>query len=251
MFESNRRGTTVLYLVVGLILLTLLATTPIPAPAAAALMGAYMALIFITARSWQLAAAFPEMTRRTPRITESARLAVHRVANQSVFLPNYQLQDVGLIIDERRPDGMRLRHSRFLSFDEESIRPYIVLNHHSSQEPEPVLLRFEMNDPDGTARYIYEMEQVLRPGENLIIPDYRLRLRGNTQVNSSVGSWEVGVSINGYTFALHRFNLLPSVADRARQFSVDGEAPSARLLLENEEELPLSLEELLGQHGRR
>jgi hypothetical protein len=82
---------------------------------------------------------------------------------------------------------------------------------------------------------------MLRPGENLIVPDYRLRLRGNEKL-SRIGTWDLTVGVDGHTIGIHNFTMSPSISERLRVMD-DGEAA----LPYDEEDLPLSLEELLRQ----
>jgi hypothetical protein len=249
MLETNRRGTVVLYLILFAALLALIVTEAIPTTALSALLLAlYGLFVLITSRNWgQMVRTLPEMTQRKAQFTENARRAAERVGfNSALYSAEFQLQDVGVVIDERRADGIMLRRSRFLSTDEESLRPYIVLYNDLQALPREVLVRFELIDASGQAQYVYEMEHFLETGENLIVADYRLRLKGNDKITQT-GGWELNITVNGIAVGLHRFNLLPGMAERAKKFN-DGEAPE-RLILEEDEALPLSLEELLANQG--
>jgi hypothetical protein len=256
MLQSNRRGTLVLYFIMAVAILTVIFSGAISPPLGAALLTIYLAFVVLTSRAsalQNLRRTMPERTARIPQITRAAREAAGRIprSSMSILQELYTLQDIGLIIDERRRDGLHLRHARFMSLDDESLRRYVVLQYPADGYPEKVILRFEINDAAGEPQFIYEMEHTLRPGENLIVPDYRLVLKGNSKITNA-GTWDLQVSINGMPVGIHNFNILPPLAERLREGS-DGEvSPSARLMVdEDEEELPVSLEELLDQQGRR
>jgi hypothetical protein len=250
MLQSNRRGTLVLYFIMAAAILTVIFSGAVSPPVGAALITIYLAFVVLTSRASalrNLRQAMPEKAARIPQITRAAREAAGRIprSSMSILQEPYSLQDIGLIIDERRRDGLHLRHARFVSLDDESLRPYVVLQYPAGGYPEKVILRFEINDSAGEPQFIYEMEYILRPGENLIVPDYRLVLKGNPKVTHP-GTWDLQVSINGTPIGIHNFNILPPLADRLRQGS-DGEVSARLLAEEEEEELPVSLEELLAQ----
>lgn len=243
MLQSNPRGTLALYFILAATLTALIVTGAVAPPIGAGLLVAYMAFIWLTARpqhTRRLPETLPQVKSRMvrPRPTSQAQEAT-ALARPSVFTNDFMLQDIGLIVDERSRSGLSLRRARLTSLDDESIRPYVVL-HHTSY-PRQVLLRFEIGDASGHTQFIYEMEHMLRPGENLIVPDYRLRLRGNEKL-SRIGTWDLTVGVDGHTIGIHNFTMSPSISERLRVMD-DGEAA----LPYDEEDLPLSLEELLRQ----
>ncbi len=244
MLQSNPRGTLALYFILAATLTALIVTGSLAPPIGAVLLVAYMAFIWLTARpprARRLPEALPQMKSRMmrPRPTSQAQEAT-ALARPSIFADEFMLQDIGLMIDERSRSGLSLRRARLTSLDDESIRPYVVL-HHTSY-PRRALLRFEISDAAGHVQFVYEMEQMIRPGENLIIPDYRLRLRGNEKL-SRTGTWDLTVSVDGHPIGVHNFSVSPSISERLRVMD-DGEAA----LPYDEEDLPVSLEELLRQN---
>jgi hypothetical protein len=255
MLESNRRGTLVLYFIMAIAILTVIFSGAISPPLGALLLVGLMGFIGLTSRSAALKNirdAMPETRQartRAPQITRAAKTAVDRAprSNLSILQEPYTLLDIGLIIDERRRDGLSLRHARFISLDDESVRPYLVLYYPNEVFQDQVLIRFEISDAAGNPQFIYEMEHRLRAGENLIVPDYRLLLKGNDKL-SNTGGWGLSISVDEKVIGVHHFNLLPPVAERLRQGVTDGEVnPAARLMVEeDEDDLPVSLEELLG-----
>lgn len=248
MLESNRRGTMVLFAVVGIALL-LFAASEAAAPAVMALLvGLYFVFLFAATRYSRAQDMAQSLMTARPKITAAARAATdlaHR-GEEGYLADKHLLQDVGLIVDERARGGMSLRYARFVSLDDESIRPYVVINHPRGSYPQRVVVRFEVSDTSGEKQFVYEMYHMLREGENLIIPDYRLRLRNNETLTRT-GTWDLQVAVDEAVVAVHQFNMQPSAANRLRQSS-DGEV-NDRLMAEYEN-LPASLEELLQNQGR-
>lgn len=243
MLQSNPRGTLALYFILFVTLLTLIVSGALTPPIGAVLLTAFMAFVWATARPTQVR-HLPETTAQMrsrvtrPRITSQAREAA-AFARPGLFSGEFTLQDVGLVVDERSRSGLSLRRARLTSLDDESIRPYVVL--HYTSYPRQVIIRFEIRDAAGHTQFVYEMEQMIRAGENLIVPDYRLRLRGNEKL-SRTGTWDLAVSVDSQTMGVHNFSMSPSISDRLRVLD-DGEA----MLPYDEEDLPVSLEELLRQ----
>jgi len=181
---------------------------------------------------------------RQESASPTARVANSQAGHRPDFDDFYHLQDVGLIVDQLGPDGLQLRRARQVSLDDKAVRPYAVINAPSYGHPSQVLVRYEITDSSGQRQFIYEMDYWMRPGENAILPDYRLPLKGNDRL-SRTGKWDLQVWINGGLVAVHTFSVSPSVEERRRQFGLDGES-QARLELEYEP-TPISLDELLRQ----
>lgn len=252
MLQSNRRGALVLYTILALVVLMLIFTSAVAPPLGVLLLSLYAALLLLTSRRWRLPRRQKKPRSRPLAVTKAARDALDRAPRGSSLLPEpYLLQDIGVIVDERRPDGIALRRARFLSLDDESLRPYVVMHFPTDQYPQQILVRFEITDTSGDKQYIYEMQHLLRPGENLILPNYRLPLKGNSRLSRS-GMWDLTIIVDGKITAVHQFNLLPSMAERLRGVSVEGEVSSStRLMIEEQSEyMPQSLEDLLRGRSR-
>lgn len=254
MFDSNRRGMLAMYTIIAIALFILLISSALPAILMTFLLLAYFSLVILTSRSISLEGmrrTGRRLMTRAPQISRAAEAAVARSPdNNGILKSPYTLQDIGLIIDERRRGGMVLRHARFMSMDDESMRPYAVVHIPIEGYAQAVMVRYQLTDDNQQPQFIYEQETVLHPGENLLIPDYRLRLKGNDRLENP-GKWRYSLSIDGHRLAIHEFNLLAAMADRLRQ-SPDGEvnANLQRMVVDVDESLPLSLEELLSQHSR-
>jgi hypothetical protein len=102
-----------------------------------------------------------------------------------------------------------LRRARFITLDDESLRPYVVMHYPHGLRPRQVLLRFEITDAAGKPQYIYEVERTVDGGENLILPDYRLPLKSNNGKLNLSSAWNLRVSVDGDPMGAHHFNLLP------------------------------------------
>lgn len=183
--------------------------------------------------------------RRRVQMTQAAR----RASEYASLRPDhdtsgYRLQDVGLLVEEIRKDGLELRQARLLSLDDNSLRPYLVIDAPTYAHPRASLIRFQIGDAAGYSQFVCEMEHYMRPGENLLLPGYRLPLKGNTRL-TNIGKWDLQVWIDGGLVALHTFTMSPSLEERRRQFGLDGEA-QVQVALEDDS-LPISLEELLSQ----
>jgi hypothetical protein len=253
MLEANRRGNTAWLFIMLVAFLVLIASGALPLAVLLALAG--LALLTVTAagrssRVYRLrdrASGYQE--RRRISVSQAARLATEQASQRPDHdTYGYRLQDVGLVVEETSRDGLRLRHARLISMDDDALRPYIVVNAPRHDHPKQTLVRFEINDAAGNCQFVCEMEHFMRPGENLLLPDYRLPLRGNERLGKA-GKWDLQAWINGGLVAVHTFSVSPSLEERRRQFGLDGEA-QVRLELERDP-LPLSLKELLEQEQRR
>lgn len=216
--------------------------------------GAFNALIALGVMSAALMLlGFSQRPRRRNALQQAARQTssspTARTANSQArhrpdFDDYYHLQDVGLIVDQQESDGLKLRRARLISLDDKAVRPYAVVNAARYGHPAQVLVRYEITDSTGQQQFVYEMDYWMRPGENAILPDYRLPLKGNDRLGR-IGKWDLQVWINGGLIAVHTFSVSPSAEQRRRQFGLDGES-QARLEMEYEP-TPISLDELLKQ----
>lgn len=256
MFGQSHRGTLVWLLIVGLALALTLVAGNVPTLVGAGLLLAYLALVAAIARGVDISTlveALPQ--RRAPALepSEVAREAMARARSHPRYDAVVRLLDIGLIVDEPRPDGLALRRGRFISLDDDGIRPFATI-----YVPEPLAsrvgrVRFELRDESGKPQYIYEADKWLQPGENAILPDYRLPIRRNQQGMLQPGAWTVHFEVDGGMLGIHSFSLTPSLAMRRRQMAADGELRERVWRSQDEEDvsLPLSLEELLRQQSRQ
>lgn len=202
----------------------------------------------LLAAMWLVGKRFSLPTRQTQtkvEVSQVARAARLQASHRPDYDTYYTLADLGLIVDEQRHDGMKLRRVHSASLDDRALRPYIVVQAPQYGHPTQTLLRFEITDARGTPQFIYEMEHYMRAGENAILPNYRLPLRGNDKLGQT-GKWDLQVWINGGLLAVHTFSLNPSYEERQRAFGGDGELKVATPSL-REDPVPLSLDEIIAQ----
>lgn len=252
-FQSNRRGTLVWLLAMVVALLAFLNAGALTLAVGLAALTVLWLVVgtladVLSPVAWRdrLLDALPFNRSHT---TEAARSATLHARQRPDYDPaRFRLGDIGLVIEEPREDGLHLRQARLISMDDEAVRPYAVVYVPRQGFPRQTLVRYEIADAAGQVQFVCEMDRWLRPGENLLLPDYRLPLKGNAQLNR-VGTWDLHIWINGGLLAVHHFSVSPSVAERRRQFGIDGEA---QVPVELEKEAaPLSLDELLAQQRSR
>lgn len=220
------------------------------APGAAFVVGAMSLLLIMLMTGQQLQKSLPAVRPIPQRVgvSNAARVARTQASHRPDFDTYYTPQDVGVIIDEPRRDGLQLRRARFVSLDDEALRPYVVLNAPHRGHPAQVIIRFEITDAAGAVQFVYEMDYYMRAGENAVLPDYRLPLRGNTRLDRS-GKWDLMVWVNGGLVGIHTFSVSPSLEERQRQLRIDGEVAHQQFDF-SDDPAPLSLEELLSRQPR-
>lgn len=255
MFQYSQRGTLVWLFIIGMALGLTMAAGEIPAEAGAALIAAYLALVvFVTSRG-QIASvldSLPAIGSHQAQPSEIAREAIARARRHPNYDALVQLIDVGLVVDEQRPDGLSLRRGRFISLDDDGIRPFAIFHVPDVLSERVGKIRFELRDESGEVQYVYETEQWLKEGENTILPNYRFPVRSNKN-GLDAGSWTAHVMLDEGVLGIHNFSLSPSLTDRRRQLAAtDGELRERVWRSEEEDaSLPISLEELLRQQSRQ
>ena len=254
MYRQSRRGTIAWLFIVGLALTLVLLSGNVPPMAGAVLLAAYIGLLIMGVRHIDLRRGFEAFSgpRRSEVPSEVAQEAVARTFG----LPNREtairLLDVGLIVDEQRPDGMALRRGRFISLDDDAIRPFAIVEVPDMLSGRLALIRFEMRDGTGQIQYAFEEEKWLNAGENVLVPDYRFPIRKRADRLES-GGWSAHIMIDGGVLGIHHFNIADSLRLRRQMVGADGELLRNRVwrTREDDESLPLSLEELLRQQSRQ
>lgn len=255
MFRQSTRGTVVWLLVVGAALGLTLVAGRVSTAVAAALLAMYLGVLLVVAGQIEVATVLRQVLHRQAALAPPSDVA-REAAARARTLPNYdtlyRLLDIGLIVDEQRPDGMALRRGRFISLDDDGIRPFAIVDVPPALGGGLALVRFELFDGSGRKQYAYETERWLQPGENVLVPDYRLPIRKRAS-ELEAGGWAAHVSIDGGVLGIHHFNLSESLAEWRRRAGADGELLRDRIWrgAEDDESLPLSLEELLRQQSRQ
>ena len=255
MFRNSSRGTLVWLFIVGVALGITMLAEEVPNEVSAVLLAAYLGLVLVVARNVQVGSILGSLAARTehqPEQTEIAREATARARAHPDYDALIQLLDVGLIVDEHRPDGVSLRRGRFISLDDDGVRPFAIVNVPAALGGRLAHLRFEIRDETGKLHYAYEDEKWLQTGENTLLPDYRFPIRKQAD-KLQAGSWSAHILIDEGLLGIHHFNLSPSLTARRRAMGTDGEIMRERVWRteEDDESLPLSLEELLRQQSRQ
>jgi hypothetical protein len=255
MFRNSYRGTLVWLFIVGVALGFTMLAEEVPNEVGAALLATYLALVLIVARNVQFGNVLGALSARSvhqPEPTEIAREATARARTHPDYDALIHLLDVGLIVDEHRPDGISLRRGRFISLDDDGVRPFAIIQVPTALGGRLGHVRFEIRDETGRLHYAYEDEKWLQAGENTLLPDYRFPIRKQAD-QLQAGSWSAYVIIDEGLLGIHHFNLSPSLAARRRLMGTDGEIMRERVWRteEDDESLPLSLEELLRQQSRQ
>ena len=254
MFRNSYRGTLIWMLIVGVALVLTMLAGEVPAAFAAALLAAYMGLAFLVVRNVQLGSVTVPWSGRGKREkepTEVAREATARARSSPNYDALIRLLDVGLIVDEQRPDGMSLRRGRFISLDDDGIRPFAIVSVPEALSARLGHIRFEIRDEAGRLHYAFEEEEWFQAGENILLPDYRFAIRKKA-AELEPGAWTAHVLVDGGVLGIHHFNVSPSLVARRLQMGTDGEIMRERVWRTevDDESLPLSLEELLRQQSR-
>lgn len=213
-------------------------------------LAAVWAASFLNFESARTAALIETIQQHTPivrgKMSPQAREAVNRATQRgSTFSSELSMIDVGLIVTSTGEDGAVMRRGRNISKDDDNVRPFITLQVAPSEADRSAKVRFEMIDQSGNEQYIHEMNVYLRDGEVNILADHHLRLMGNPRIEG-IGDWDMRIFLDGKLMGIHSLTLAPSAEERRSRLS--GDSRSRHYVIpeaEEDEEVPLSLEDLL------
>jgi hypothetical protein len=229
-------------------------TSTAPPAVIAALLGLFLTAL---AASWiefqprQLRSVMSPSPLTRMRMSPAAREATERARRRSSYIPpGLTLVDVGLITLHAGEDGKVLRRSRSISLDDNGVRPYITLNVAPEEADRNALVRYEIIDHNGQTQYVHEMKVYLRDGEMNILPDQQLPLSGNERL-SGAGDWDLRVFVDGALVGLLNFTTTGSLREREKLLNRLTADDDARLVSEDEESAPVSLEDLMREQRRR
>lgn len=187
----------------------------------------------------------------TMRMSSEAREAVERARRRgSVLNSGLTLLDIGLITSHSSREGMVMRRTRSVSGDDDGVRPFVTLHVQPENADQTALIRFEMIDQNGATQYVHETRTYMRDGEMNILADHHLPLIGNDQLIGA-GDWDLRVYMNGTLMGAHTFNLAPSIQERIGRYQRDDDVVERSRLRQNDEETPMSLEDLLRSEAAR
>lgn len=191
------------------------------------------------------------------RMTTAARRATSRARTRPEYGlgSNETLMDIGFLLNEKRRDGRWDRRiGESASVDDGAIQPYIKLFTPPDMAERNATIEFEYYDKSGRLQFAHRMEDYLRQGENLILCERQLPLRGNSEIGRA-GTWDLRVRVDGVLIGMLDFNMSTSASERREsreRIGADGETRSAERLIRAEDDgTPVSLEDLLREHSRR
>ena len=253
MFQHSERGTLVWLFIVGMALGLTLLTSEVSLGFSAALLAAYLGLVFMIVRGANIGYLIEQLrtqTEQLPASTEVAREAAARARGYHNYDSLVHLVDIGLIVDEQRPDGMALRRGRIISLDDDAIRPFVVIHIPEILGERLSHIRFELRDGNDKLRYAFEDERWLQSGENTLLPDYRFPVRKKAG-DIEAGGWSARIIIDEGLIGVYHFNMQAGLSSRRERIGADGEIMRERVWRDEDEALPVSLEELLRQQSRQ
>lgn len=195
-----------------------------------------------------------DKTARGGKVSAEAREAAERAqARGSINISGMRLMDVGLIALRDSYEGMVMQRTRNLSLDDEGARPYITLEVPATEADRRATIRFEIDDAHGKKIFVQDQEMYMRDGRMDILADTMMPLN-RSDLGIAHGEGDLRVYIDGELMGVLGATIAPSTRDRwagRRQERQD----SARSRLSDrpreEEEAPVSLEDLLRQQNRR
>jgi hypothetical protein len=259
--QKSRRATNIWLIMIGLIMLLVFISGAFAPQVMVAMLAAYGLLVLFGSgllTSSELRERLPSIpqreaaqstARRKATQTSSAALkAANRAKSQPGFLDQFELLDIGLIVNTIDEDGLHLRRGR-VTLDDQGIQPYVAIKADQSWQDEVVTARFEVLDQKGDLKFVWEEEVYLRAGQNNILSTNRLPLFDNAG-DFDPGMWELRVTVAESLVGLHTFGVGPSMEQRRRMVAQDVARRRARLrdddaVLDVDDDSPVSLEDLL------
>jgi hypothetical protein len=270
MQSKSKRATTVWLIIVGLILSLVFISGAVAPQVQLGILALYVAMVlvgtgFFTSQEFRSRLPKPERERYKPlrqrrsrvRVSGAAEKAQARARNTPLYMEEFQLLDIGMIVNEVKSDGMHLRRGS-VTLDDHGIQPYVVIRADSSWADETIRARFEILDQSGSPKFVHEEEVYLREGQNNILSGNRLPLLRRVNEHAP-GMWELRVSMGDSVIGLHSFSVGPSMEERRRLIQNDVAQRHVRLrddaphseapdIQEDNDESPVSLEDLLRGH---
>jgi hypothetical protein len=189
------------------------------------------------------------------RTTPAARRAAQRARNRGEFSLETNLLDIGLMVNERRRNGQLDRHlaTESVSMDSAAMQPFVKIHLNPGTAERLALLEFEFYDQSGKVRFSHQQKHWVRDGENLIACEQQLPLRGNDDLGRA-GTWDLRVKVDGTLAGVYGFSMLAS-QETGRRLAEDDAVEQRRdrmtINSPDENDAPISLEELLSEQKRR
>lgn len=262
MGPASQRGKYVWLGLLGIVVLivslaSVAGAASIPPVVALGIVAAYLAVALLSTVRIDLSALTQQAKpgRVSASMTGAARKAWQRARNRPEYGmgPTDTLVDIGFLVNDKIRDGSWDRRiASAASFDDGYVQPYLKLHVSPEYADRNVMLDFEIYDRLGRLQFSQRVEEFLREGENLILCDRQLALRGNEMLGRA-GTWDVRVKIDGALAAIHEFNMAASDDESREQVRQEREAVRAVGMADEEEDeaVPVSLEDLLREQARR
>lgn len=189
------------------------------------------------------------------RTTAAGRRAAQRARNRGEFNLETNLLDIGLMVNERRRNGQLDRHLvESVSMDVAAVQPFVKLHLNPGTAERLALVEFEFYDQAGKVQFSHQQKHWVRDGENLIGCEQQLPLRGNEELGRA-GTWDLRVKVDGTLAGVHGFSMLAAQETPTRRLADDEVAEPRRsratISSPDEDDAPVSLEELLREQKRR
>lgn len=268
--QKSRRATNVWLVFMGIIFAAAMLSGQLAPQLSVILLGVYAALVLfatgavgtaieragLTGRSnGQQDSTVTRRTRRRSKVevSKAAQQAARRAGEMPTYISQFDLVDIGLIVNELGPDGLNLRRGN-PTLDDQGVQPYVVLNADPSWHGETVNVRYRIVDQTGATRFVHEEDAYLQAGQNNLLSTHRLPLGRKAPDDAMPGHWELRIEVAGSVVGLHTFAVGPSVEQRRRIVQQDMEQRRGRLRddvsppprsLDADDDSPVSLEDLL------
>lgn len=187
------------------------------------------------------------------KVTATARKATQRARGRSMYGGDSTLIDIGLLLNEKRSDGRWDRQlAQSVSLNAGAIQPFVNIFIPTGKGDRQSLIEFELYDQAGKMQFSHQVEQWVRDGDNLILCDRQMPVRGNPALGRS-GTWDLRVTVDGALVGMHAFVTTPADESRPQFAPRISAAPviSNPQEVPEEEEGPLSLEDLLREQRQR
>jgi hypothetical protein len=262
--RSTRVGLALLGVMVALLSIASVAGSGLSPVVALGIVAAYMAVAFVVLTRFDVSRitslpermrAGAEANRHLNRQTGAGRRATERARSRADYGLGARetLLDIGLLLNDRRPDGSWARRlSNTPSLEDGFAQPYLKLFVPAEQGERRAQIAFAIYDRAGNVQFEHVMSEYLRTGDNLILCDRQLALRGQSD-GMRVGTWDLRVKIDGVPLALHDFSMSSARPERPQREAEASATAARRLSVEDDEEFaaPVSLEDLLREQARR
>lgn len=212
MIRVRRRDRLWLTIVSILTALAIFATS-IPLMLKFGIFALFLVMVGLVVFDFDAMGALRSRVAERPRGTAQAREALERATNSGGGdWVGLSLDDIGLIASLETEDGLTYERTRTITNEFDGVRPYVQLNAGPGMAERRARIRYELLDPSGESRFVYEDNAYLRLGENTLHPDQHLPLGELT--SSQMGKWDIRVHVDGRLIGMLSFTATPTDGER-------------------------------------